>query len=59
MKYKIIIGQNTFKFKSLKDLLAKASPLRSADQLAQVAASSQVERVADKKPSKGLTMYFK
>lgn len=46
MAYKIVLGAKTYKFKSLKDLLAKASPLRSADQLAQIAALSQTERVA-------------
>lgn len=46
MNYKITLGQETYKFKSLKDLMAKASPLRSADQLAGIAASSQSERVA-------------
>lgn len=46
MSYKIIIGDLTYSFKSLKDLLAKASPLKSADQLAKVAAGTQVERVA-------------
>jgi ethanolamine ammonia-lyase large subunit len=35
-----------FHFADLKTLLAKASPLRSADQLAGIAASSAVERIA-------------
>jgi ethanolamine ammonia-lyase large subunit len=46
MTYKITIGQMNYSFKSLKDLMAKASPLRSADQLAGIAAFSQSERVA-------------
>ena len=36
----------TFSFDSLKDLLAKASPPRSGDELAGIAAGSAVERVA-------------
>lgn len=46
MKRKITIGAHTYTFSSLKDLMAKATPLRSADVLAQVAARSQSERVA-------------
>ena len=46
MKYSISIGQITYHFKSLRELMAKASPLRSADQLAKIAANTQVERVA-------------
>jgi ethanolamine ammonia-lyase large subunit len=36
----------TYQFKDLKDLLAKASPARSGDQLAGLAATSARERVA-------------
>jgi ethanolamine ammonia-lyase large subunit len=36
----------TYSFDSLKDLLAKASPPRSGDELAGIAARSSVERVA-------------
>lgn len=46
MAYTITVGINTFQFKSLKDLMAKASPLRSADQLAEIAAENQRERIA-------------
>lgn len=46
MKYKIIIGTKTYTFSSLKELLAKATPLRSADVLASIAAENQSERVA-------------
>lgn len=46
MAYKISLQSQTFCFHSLKELLAKASPLRSADELAQIAATSQTERVA-------------
>ncbi|TWI58356.1 ethanolamine ammonia-lyase heavy chain [Pseudomonas duriflava] len=40
------IGQQTWRFDSLKTLMAKATPARSGDYLAGVAASSDVERVA-------------
>jgi ethanolamine ammonia-lyase large subunit len=46
MTYKFTVGQRSYCFNSLKDLMAKASPLRSADQLAEIAAGSQSERVA-------------
>ncbi len=36
----------SYTFEDLKDLLAKATPLRSGDELAGIAASSAVERVA-------------
>jgi ethanolamine ammonia-lyase large subunit len=39
-------GGVTYHFRDLKDLLAKATPLRSGDELAGVAASSAVERAA-------------
>ncbi|GAB7526822.1 ethanolamine ammonia-lyase subunit EutB [Paraburkholderia sp. 2C] len=42
------IGARTYRFADLKTLLAKASPLRSGDQLAGVAAASEEERVAAK-----------
>ena len=45
MKYTASLNGKSFCFKDLKTLLAKASPLRSADQLAGIAADSQVERV--------------
>ncbi len=38
-------GARTYGFRDLKDLMAKATPLRSGDQLAGVAASSAQERV--------------
>ena len=40
------IGQVRYLFPDLKSLLAKASPLRSGDLLAGVAAASEEERVA-------------
>lgn len=38
-------GSKTYGFRDLKDLLAKATPLRSGDQLAGLAAQSEEERV--------------
>lgn len=40
-----IVGARTYQFRDLKDLLAKATPLRSGDLLAGVAASTAEERV--------------
>ncbi len=42
------IGSRTYTFSDLKDVMAKASPLRSGDQLAGIAASGEEERVAAK-----------
>jgi ethanolamine ammonia-lyase large subunit len=44
--YKHIIGQKTYLFQDLKTLLAKASPYRSGDALAELTANSYQERVA-------------
>ncbi len=44
--YSSTIGHITFSFKDLKDLMAKATPFRSGDALAGVAAESYQERVA-------------
>jgi len=46
MPYAHTISAHNYHFGSLKDLLAKASPLRSGDQLAGVAAVDAQERVA-------------
>jgi len=46
MLYQGRVGTTSFAFEDLKALLAKASPLRSADQLAGVAAESASERIA-------------
>ncbi|NTU78215.1 MAG: ethanolamine ammonia-lyase subunit EutB [Chloroflexales bacterium] len=46
MTYRQTIGAHTYRFIDLKDLLAKASPERSGDQLAGIAATSAEERVA-------------
>jgi ethanolamine ammonia-lyase large subunit len=46
MPYHHTVGNRTFAFADLRTLLARASPLRSGDQLAGVAAESTQERVA-------------
>ncbi|SAL10859.1 ethanolamine ammonia lyase large subunit [Caballeronia terrestris] len=48
MTYHETIGARTYRFDDLKTLLAKASPLRSGDQLAGVTAATEEERVAAK-----------
>lgn len=46
MEYKFSINNITYSFKDLKELLAKASPQRSGDVLAGLAAKDNKERVA-------------
>ncbi|GBF41760.1 ethanolamine ammonia lyase large subunit [Leptospira ellinghausenii] len=46
MSYQIIIGKKTYQFRDLKEVLAKATPLRSGDFLSGVAAENQEERIA-------------
>ncbi|WP_219418022.1 ethanolamine ammonia-lyase subunit EutB [Pseudonocardia nigra] len=46
MRYRTTVGGTTYGFDSLTAVLAKASPARSGDQLAGVAAESAGERVA-------------
>jgi ethanolamine ammonia-lyase large subunit len=46
MSYAETIGSRTYRFDTLKTLLAKASPLRSGDQLAGLCAATEEERVA-------------
>ncbi len=46
MIFKHTIGNRVYSFDSLRTLLARATPMRSGDQLAGVAASSAEERVA-------------
>lgn len=46
MAYQHTIHQQVYRFKDLKDLLAKASPFRSGDALAGICAASYEERVA-------------
>src|SRR5580692_11092285 len=46
MSFAHTIGSRCYAFASLRELLAKATPLRSGDQLAGIAADSAEERVA-------------
>lgn len=46
--YKTTLTHRTYRFASLKDLLAKASPARSGDVLAGISADSAEERMAAK-----------
>lgn len=46
MSYRHSVGAETYVFRDLKDLLAKATPARSGDYLAGVAAGSYAQRVA-------------
>jgi ethanolamine ammonia-lyase large subunit len=46
MTYSASAGSRTYRFQDLKTLLARASPLRSGDQLAGLAAESEAERAA-------------
>ncbi len=46
MSYRHTVAASTYQFADLKTLLAKASPARSGDYLAGVAAGSAVERMA-------------
>ncbi len=46
MVYATTLDRQRFTFDGLKDLMAKASPRRSGDELAGIAASSAVERIA-------------
>ena len=48
MAYSHSIRNITYRFNDLKDLLAKASPPRSGDHLARIAATTAVERMAAK-----------
>jgi ethanolamine ammonia-lyase large subunit len=44
--YSATLGSTRYTFRDLKELMAKASPLRSGDQLAGIAAATGEERVA-------------
>jgi len=46
--YKINLGNQIYQFANLRDLMAKASPARSGDDLACISARSMEERVAAK-----------
>lgn len=46
MPFRANAGRTSYVFSGLRELLAKASPIRSGDQLAGIAAASQAESVA-------------
>ncbi|CAN7184697.1 ethanolamine ammonia-lyase subunit EutB [Bosea sp. LjRoot237] len=46
MAYRHVIGQTTYRFGDLRELMAKATPPRSGDELAGLAAASAEEAVA-------------
>ncbi|OYV01080.1 MAG: hypothetical protein CFE45_06420, partial [Burkholderiales bacterium PBB5] len=46
MSYRATVGLQVHRFDTLADLLAKATPQRSGDQLAGIAADSAAQRVA-------------
>ena len=48
MAHHQVVGSQRYVFQDLKDLMAKASPIRSGDMLAGIAASSAEENVAAK-----------
>ncbi|WP_263142785.1 ethanolamine ammonia-lyase subunit EutB [Pseudomonas sp. RIT-PI-AD] len=48
MSYRTVVGSQTYRFADLKTLLAKASPARSGDYLAGLAAATYEERMAAK-----------
>ena len=48
MAWRHSVGARSFVFDDLKTLLARATPLRSGDALAGIAADSEAERVAAK-----------
>lgn len=48
MSYTSLVGRTRYRFQCLREVMAKASPLRSGDVLACIAAESAEERVAAK-----------
>lgn len=48
MQYKTIIGNTTYSFDSIKDVMAKANEKKSGDEMAGIAAASDSERAAAK-----------
>jgi len=48
MAYHQVVGSQRYVFQDLKDLMAKASPIRSGDMLAGIAATSAEENIAAK-----------
>ena len=56
MSYRETIGVRTYRFDDLKTLLAKASPKRSGDELAGVAAATEEERAVAKMALAGVPL---
>ncbi|MGN1003269.1 MAG: ethanolamine ammonia-lyase subunit EutB [Oscillospiraceae bacterium] len=56
MNLKAVLGGKTFAFSSVKEVLAKASEVKSGDTLAGIAAESKLERVAAKAVLSELTV---
>lgn len=56
MNLKTVIGNKTYLFSSVKEVLAKASEQKSGDALAKVGATEKVERVAAKEILANLTV---
>lgn len=50
MSYRTTGGHRVYTFASLRELMAKATPLRSGDCLAGLAAGSAMERIAARRP---------
>ena len=49
MAYRVAVGRQSYVFADLKELMAKATPLRSGDRLAGLAAgSTELRRTVDK-----------
>ena len=48
MRLSTVLAGKSFEFKSIKEVLAKANEAKSGDQLAGIAATSDLERVAAK-----------
>ena len=48
MAYRVCVGRQSYAFADLKDVMAKATPLRSGDMLAGIAAGSAEENAAAK-----------
>ncbi len=57
MELRTRLNGNTYQFSSVKDVLAKASELKSGDALAGLAASSTIERIAAKRVLSNLTVH--
>ncbi|MDR3332588.1 MAG: ethanolamine ammonia-lyase subunit EutB [Synergistaceae bacterium] len=56
MAYKSVLFGQTYSFPSVKDVLARANEQKSGDDLAGVAAVSELERVAAKEALSGMTL---